>query len=135
MEKIFSRVSPEILLHMVIRFDDINSSRVDISPESEFLQLSGLKLNEGKTFRPHKHVLCNKIVSMPQESWIVIVGSVKVFYYDLDDSIIETRILGMGDSTVTFRGGHNYEILQDDTVVYEIKTPNYTGQADDKVFI
>ena len=34
-----------------------------------------------------------------------------------------------------FDGGHTYEILVDDTVVYEYKTGPYMGQAKDKEFI
>jgi len=36
---------------------------------------------------------------------------------------------------MTFFGGHNYLIMQDDTLVYEFKTGPYTGQQNDKVFI
>ena len=36
---------------------------------------------------------------------------------------------------MTFQGGHTYEILEDDTIVYEYKTGPYKGQENDKVFI
>jgi hypothetical protein len=36
---------------------------------------------------------------------------------------------------MTFRGGHTYDILADDTVVHEYKTGPYYGQAVDKEFI
>jgi hypothetical protein len=36
---------------------------------------------------------------------------------------------------MTFRGGHNYLILEDDTIVYEYKTGPYLGQELDKVFL
>ena len=51
------------------------------------------------------------------------------------DTIIETPILEVGDCSMTFRGGHTYEILEDDTVVYEYKTGPYKGIENDKVFI
>ena len=55
--------------------------------------------------------------------------------YDIDDSLIGEEIIKKGDCSMTFEGGHTYEILEDDTVVYEYKTGPYTGQANDKVFI
>ena len=36
---------------------------------------------------------------------------------------------------MTFRGGHNYLCLEDDSLVYEYKTGPYYGQKKDKVFI
>jgi hypothetical protein len=36
---------------------------------------------------------------------------------------------------MTFRGGHNYYILEEDTIVYEYKTGPYLGQDLDKEFI
>ena len=135
MKKIFSRQDPEILLHLVNRLEEIND-RTDICPQEEFLQLASLKMEKGKTFRPHKHIFKQgeeKVIS--QESWVVIAGKVKVMFYDLDDKLIESLILHPGDCSVTFRGGHNYEILEDKTIVYEFKTGPYKGQRLDKEFI
>ena len=53
----------------------------------------------------------------------------------LDDSIITRSVLGPGDCSITFPGGHNYVILEDETVVYEFKTGPYFGQQLDRVFI
>ena len=55
MKKIFSKVNPNILLHIVNRLDEIEG-RTDIAPENEFIQLATLKMKKGKTFRPHKHI-------------------------------------------------------------------------------
>jgi hypothetical protein len=50
-----------------------------------------------------------------------IKGSVKMYFYDIDDSIIATPILKAGDASFTLYGGHTYQILEDDTIVYEYK--------------
>ena len=70
-----------------------------------------------------------------QESWVVVKGSVKCTFYDIDDTIIATPILYSGDASFTLLGGHTYEILENDTIVYEYKTGPYEGQKLDKVFI
>ena len=54
---------------------------------------------------------------------------------DLDDTILVEPILNPGDASFTLEGGHNYEILEDNTLVYEYKTGPYEGQALDKTFI
>lgn len=136
MLKIYSNVESDKLLHIINRFEDI-SQRTDIIPDNNFLQLATLKMNQGKTFRGHKHIWKPSTTPdvIAQESWVVIQGSVKVYFYDIDNKLILTEVLNKGDCSVTLEGGHNYEILQDDTVVYEYKTGPYFGQENDKVFL
>ncbi len=134
MEKIYSKVKPEKLLHMIYRLSEIKE-RTNISPDNEYLQLASLKMKKGTTFKPHKHIIHEKVTDIAQESWVVIKGSVKCIFYDLDDTIIAEPILYPGDCSLTFRGGHNYLILEDDTIVYEYKTGPYLGQELDKTFI
>lgn len=125
------------LLHIVSRKDEISDGRKDIAPADQFLQLSVLKQSSGKSFKAHKHIW--KQTPRPeiiaQESWVVITGSVKVLFYDINDECLCSHVLNSGDVSMTFEGGHSYEILEDDTFVYEYKTGPYQGQALDKVFI
>ena len=139
MKKIYSRVDEGKLLHIINRYDEIES-RTDVAPTDEFLQLATLKMEKGKTFRPHKHIWKDnpsghfgKVIA--QESWVVIKGSVKVHLYDLDDELIEEIVINQGDCSMTFEGGHTYTILEEDTVVYEYKTGPYEGVERDKVFL
>ncbi|NLV20295.1 MAG: hypothetical protein GXY51_12515 [Bacteroidetes bacterium] len=134
MEKIYSKVQTETLLHLVYRLSEVNG-RTNIAPENEFLQLASIKMFKGQTFHAHKHIIKEKLTNIAQESWLVIQGSVKCIFYDLDDTIIAEPILKPGDCSMTFRGGHNYLILEDNTIVYEYKTGPYLGQENDKVFL
>ncbi len=135
MEKIYSKVELGILLHIVNRKNEITSQRQDLSPTKEFLQVACFRIDKGKTFKPHKHLKQIKTTDITQESWIVIQGKVKTILYDLDDKIIKQVILKQGDSSITFKGGHTYESLEDNTIVYEYKTGPYNGQEKDKMFI
>jgi cupin fold WbuC family metalloprotein len=112
------------------------SGRKDIVSEENFIQCSALNLEKGKTFKPHKHIWKERTRNIiAQESWIVIKGSVKCIFYDLDDKILAEPILKTGDASFTLEGGHNYLILEDNTLVYEYKTGPYEGQLMDKKFI
>jgi cupin fold WbuC family metalloprotein len=136
MNKIFSKVEKDKLLHIINRLDEI-TTRSEVVPENNFIQCATLKMEKGKTFRPHKHIVKERhyLEQIAQESWVVIKGSVKCIFYDIDDSIIAEEILNQGDASFTLYGGHNYEILEDDTIVYEYKTGPYEGQKLDKTFI
>lgn len=137
MEKIYSKKEPEKLLHIIVRKEDMKPGREDLIREDNFIQCSALNLPQGKTFIPHKHIIKDRSYDnqIAQESWVVIKGSVKCIFYDLDDQIIATPILYPGDASFTLYGGHNYEILEEGTLVYEYKTGPYEGQQFDKVFL
>jgi hypothetical protein len=136
MEKIYSKIDPDKLLHIVVRKEDILPGRQDIVSEEHFIQCSILNMPKDKTFKPHKHIWKERTRNViAQESWIVIRGRVQCTFYDLDDTIIATPVLEVGDASFTLEGGHNYLILEDDTLVYEYKTGPYEGQALDKTFI
>jgi len=132
----YSKVKKGLLLHVVNRLNDIQG-RSDIIPSNNFIQCATLKMEEGKTFKPHKHIKKERIYKeqIAQESWIVIKGSVKCIFYDIDDTILATPVLKEGDASFTLEGGHTYEILEDDTIVYEYKTGPYEGQSLDKRFL
>ena len=135
MKKIYSKIKPDTLLHLVHRLDEIEG-RTNVAPENEFIQLATLKMEKGTTFRPHKHIWKDgedKVIA--QESWVVMSGRVQAIFYDLDDTVVEKRILETGDLSITLFGGHNYVILEDNTLVLEYKTGPYYGQASDKEFI
>lgn len=136
MEKIYSKINPEKLLHIIVRKEDQRPGRQDIVPENQFIQCSLLGMEKDKTFRPHKHIWKERTHQViAQESWIVIRGSVKCTLYDLDDSVLAEPVLNPGEASFTLEGGHNYLILEQDTVVFEYKTGPYEGQQLDKTFI
>jgi cupin fold WbuC family metalloprotein len=136
MEKIYSKIEEGKLLHVINRLSEIQG-RTEIIPEDNFIQCATLRMERGKTFPPHKHITKDRHhpKQIAQESWVVIKGRVKCILYDIDDTIISTPILGAGDASFTLYGGHTYEILEEDTIVYEYKTGPYEGQFLDKTFI
>jgi len=135
MEKIYSKVDGR-LLHLINKKEEI-INRTNIAPDKQFLQLASLGLPKGTTFKPHKHIWKLPTVdkTIAQESWVVITGQVKCIFYDIDDTLLGEWFLYPGDCSMTFEGGHTYEIMEEGTLVYEYKTGPYTGVENDKRFI
>ena len=124
-----SRVEKDTLLHQSIHIKkNSKPGRENISPTNQSLQVSYLNLENNKTFVPHKHIFFNRDMPIAQECWIVLSGKVEVIYYDLNDKLLDKVILKNGDCTITYRGGHNYVSLEDNTNSYEVKTGPYLGQ-------
>jgi cupin fold WbuC family metalloprotein len=132
----FSKIDPQKLLHVVVRKEDLTPGRVEVVPEDNFIQCALLNMEKSKTFKPHRHIFKERTRNViAQESWIVVQGSVKCTFYDLDNSVLVEPILNPGDASFTLEGGHTYTILEDNTLVYEYKTGPYEGQALDKIFL
>ena len=135
--EIYSKLDKSILLHKIINFDEaklLKNQRIDHSSNDEFLQLSILNFDFGKKFDAHYHLSRKKYFESywAQESWIVIDGRVLATYYDIDNQLITSATLSKGDISISFQGGHAYEILENSTLVYEIKTGPYEGVETDK---
>ena len=134
MDKFYSKLEPGKLLHSVVRVTDVAAKRTDFVDPAEFLQVAGIKLVAGDTFRAHKHIPVQKTTTIAQESWVVLRGAVVAVFFDLDDSLLAEVTLNAGDLSLTFYGGHTYRCIED-AVVYEFKTGPYLGIERDKVFI
>lgn len=131
-QKIFSAADPSALLHVIFSIGNLQAPREDLSPDDQFLQISAMRLGVGKGVEPHKHLENRRTSDITQESIIVISGEVEASYFDVDGQPLQSRVLRAGDCTVTFRGGHSFKSLSDETRVYEVKNGPYLGHAKDR---
>jgi hypothetical protein len=137
MEKIYSKADPNLLLHVILRFQDFDRPRNEILDPHNFLQSAAIRVNEGDRFRPHKHIE-KEIVrkhEKTQECWVVIRGAIECELYDTDDTLLDKIVITEGSACYTLHGGHTFTALEDHTCVLEFKSSPYEGQARDKVFI
>ena len=135
-QRVYSKLNPDKLLHIVCRPSTFDGIREDVVADEEFLQLAIMKHDAGRTFKAHQHVYKEvPSQSIAQESWYVIHGAVKAILYDEDFEPLEEILLKAGDLSITLYGGHNYEIMEDDTLVLEFKSGPYYGQKLDKEFM
>ena len=135
MLNIYSKVDPEKIILSLIRKNEITNSRQNITPDEEFLQ-AGVKITKAEDFfKAHKHLPCNKVATTTQEAWVILDGKVEGTFYDLDDSLLCSLEIRGGDCVVVFRAGHSFEVLDDNTTIYEFKNGPYYGVKKDKTYI
>jgi len=131
MKNIFSRNSGEVLA-TILRFNEINNSRSDVSKDNEIIQVCARNFNKKIKIKAHKHNQIERKIFGTQEVWILLQGKIKFELFDLDDSLIYYGILDSGDSITLFRGGHSLEVIEENTIFYEIKNGPYLGIIKDK---
>ena len=134
-EVIYSKVNKDIALLAINRRGEISEDRNDICSENELLQISTKLLKKGTTFKPHKHNKLERITETTHEAWIVLEGSIGATFWDIDDQVVFETVLSAGDCAVVFKAGHGFEVLEDNTILYEVKNGPYYGQLKDKTFI
>ncbi len=103
--------------------------------DKEWLQVSRMHHDQGKTVLAHMHKFRPRTVEHTQECLIGIKGSAKASIYDKDKNLIDSVILTSGDTVSFFRGYHSLEVLEDGTVYFEIKNGPFTGIDEDKEFL
>jgi oxalate decarboxylase/phosphoglucose isomerase-like protein (cupin superfamily) len=101
------------------------------SPE-EKLQFSALRYDKGKAFDNHIHKYRPRTVERTQECWVVLKGKVKVFVFDENKQKIHEQVIDSGQFVISYKGGHGYEILEDETIVVESKLGDFIGVEADK---
>ena len=142
-EKIFSRINPEILTHLILfsgsrASDDFNDNppRNDLIEAENSLQASWIQMTEGQSFLPHVHDnrTFGERISNTQECWVVVDGKIEASLFDLDTELICKRELNVGDFVFTLKGGHNYMCISATAQVCEIKSGPYDIQNDKRRF-
>ena len=132
---VHSRIDPSVLLFVINRRENISEDRQDLSPGEEYLQCATKQLTKGTTFAPHRHNELVRETNITQEAWVFLQGKVAARFWDIDDKLIYETELGAGDAAIVFRGGHSFEVLEDETILYEFKTGPYYGVEKDKSYI
>ncbi len=132
---IYSKENKDILLLAINRRDEISEQRVDICPEDQYLQICTKVMPEGLSFKPHKHNMLHRETDYTSEAWIILEGSVSATFWDIDDEKILETTLNSGDCAVVFRAGHSFKVLEEGTILYEVKSGPYYGTEKDKTFL
>tara|TARA_B100000945_G_C20401721_1_gene607717 strand:+ start:1546 stop:1941 length:396 start_codon:yes stop_codon:yes gene_type:complete len=120
------------LLHIIRRYF---SKKTFMTEETDFLGVNCYKFEKDKVVQPHYHLSCNKIIYQNQEVWMVYKGKIEVSLYDLSNKKIKQTILCDGDILITLKGAHSLKVLEENTIIYEIKTGPYLGPEKDRVCI
>ena len=132
MNKIYSKLEPGRLLHVITNTNEPFENRVDISDGKEPLQVSVLRLPGSKKVNPHIHQPRAHdpaaAAGITQECWIILRGEITIRLFDLDQKPLHQQALSPGYMLVTFYGGHALECGAEGAVMVECKNGPYAGR-------
>jgi len=137
MIKVYSKIDPTLLLHIIVRPNDFNKTFLDITDPDSFLQSLAIRLNEGESRKAHKHLVMNDNVGerTQQEAWVVLNGIIKCNLYDTDGSFLSSHVIQEKSTLITLYGAHGLDVLEDHTFILEFKLGPYKGNINDKTYI
>jgi len=105
------------------------------SEAHDYLQVGTWRYSAGKTLGPHIHNEVQRTIHHTSEVIFVYNGSIMASVYDGQKQLVKQVVLKEGDTLILLKGGHGYEILEDDTRVLEIKNGPYPGPELDRRLI
>ena len=122
----------DCLLAILLRGNDWGEGLNFLSSENDYQQVGIWRYNKGRRLKAHIHLIKPREILVTQEVIFVKNGRLKVDIYTNKEKFFETIELNTGDTIILLRGGHGYEILEDDTQVLEIKNGPYVGAEEDR---
>lgn len=85
------------------------------------LQALAFNYSQGTVVSAHRHTPAERITNQLQECIVVIKGKVRASLYSDAGECVKKLDIGAGELFITFNAGHGFEILEEGTLLYEIK--------------
>jgi hypothetical protein len=109
-----------------------NDGLTFFSGDDDYVQVGTWQYPAGKQLLAHTHNEVTRSVLWTQEALLVRNGKIRASIYDTHEVLVKEFVVSEGDIIILLRGGHGYEILEDNTQVLEIKNGPYVGADADR---
>lgn len=122
----------DLILAVIIKEGSWDKGLSFVSADSDYQQVGFWNYDKGKVLQAHTHLLSPREVLKTQEVIVMKQGSMRTDIYGKDEKLLTSLVLKAGDIGIFLEGGHGYEILEDNTLVLEIKNGPYVGADKDR---
>ena len=120
------------VLAIIIRDADWEEGLKFVSSDDDYQQVGTWGYNKGQKLAPHIHLIEPREVLRTQEVVFVKNGRIRADIYTEKEEFFKSLELEKGDAIILLKGGHGYEILEDNTKVLEVKNGPYLGAERDR---
>lgn len=109
---------------------EFSSEGIEFFTPGDFSQqLAYMNRPKGYHIVPHVHNPVPREVNYTQEVLLIRRGKVKIDFYAMDKTYLESRVLVSGDVILLASGGHGFTMLEP-TEMIEVKQGPYAGEQD-----
>jgi hypothetical protein len=122
------------LFAVIVRNDYAEPGISFFTPSDLSQQLAYMQHPAGKIIGAHVHNPVPRTVAYTQETLFIKQGSLRVDFFDEQQSYLSSRVLTTGDIILLIKGGHGFEVLED-LVMIEVKQGPYAGDQDKTRFV
>jgi hypothetical protein len=102
------------------------------SKDEEYIQVGTWNYSSGKELAAHMHNQVQRTIFHTQEVLYIKQGKILASVLDMNDELIQTMEIKEGEIIILLNGGHGYKVLEDNTLVLEIKNGPYLGAEIDR---
>ena len=120
------------LIATVLRNGDYPKGLAFFNDDNDFIQVGTWNYDKGKLVKDHRHKVFSRQARRTQEVIMVKSGKMKVKIFTDKDKLIKNIILKKGDVIIQLNGGHGFEILENNTQIFEVKNGPFMGVEKDK---
>jgi uncharacterized protein YjlB len=121
-----------VLARLIPEFNAWGEGLKFFSHDTDYEQVGTWGYHNGKVLLPHTHNEVPREVLWTQEVLYVRRGRVRADVFDTSDKKVAELEVTTGDILILLRGGHGYQILEDNTQVLEVKNGPYVGADADR---
>jgi hypothetical protein len=124
----------ETTIAVIVRRDYCKDGIEFFTPSTFSQQIGYMHRPQGYTIAPHVHTPVVREVQYTNEALFIRRGRLRVDFYAVDETYLESTILVSGDVILLVQGGHGFEMLEP-TEIIEIKQGPYAGDRDKRRFV
>lgn len=122
----------DLTLAIIIKSTDWEKGLNFVSEQEDYQQVGFWGYDRGKKLVPHIHLVQPRQILQTQEVLFIKKGLIRVDIYNEKEEFFKSIELEEGDVAIFLRGGHGYEVLENETKVLEIKNGPYVGSEKDR---
>lgn len=122
----------DTVLALIVRGEEWEEGLNFVSSNEDFLQIGVWWYDKEKVLEPHIHLNAPRLISHTQEVVFVKEGRIRANIYTQKEKFLISVELKAGDIISLLKGGHGYEILEEDTKILEVKNGPYVGPDKDR---
>ena len=124
-----------VILAITLRNGDYPKGLTFFNNDNDFIQVGTWNYQKGAKVKNHRHKIFKRQALRTQEVIMVKKGKMKVAIYNEKDKLVKNIILKKGDVMIYLAGGHGFEILENNTQIFEVKNGPFLGVDKDKKII